>query len=98
VVGAEAREQFTGWIAGMGTASGCPAGDRPLAPLPCGVVTDVRVEDPAGHRTLYAPTPELAEFLVAAYAFDGIHHPPAVAGVVASASARRAMARSCATP
>ena len=47
MVGAEAREQFTGWIAGMGTASGCPAGDRPLAPLPCGVVTDVVVEDPA---------------------------------------------------
>ena len=56
------------------------------------------VEDSAGHRTLYAPTQELAEFLAAAYAFDDIDHPPAVAGVVASASARRAMARSCATP
>ena len=91
------RERFTGWIAGVGTASGYPAGDRPLAAVPYGVVTDVMVEDPAGHRTLYAP-PQLAEFLAAAYAFGGLDDPPAVADVVASASARRAMARSCAMP
>jgi hypothetical protein len=30
-------------------------------------VTDVMVEDPAGDRTLHAPTPELAGFLTAAY-------------------------------
>jgi hypothetical protein len=51
---ARAREQLTGYTADLGTASGCPAGDRPLAPLPYGV-TDVMVEDPASHRTLYAP-------------------------------------------
>ena len=62
------------------------------------MVTDVVVETPAGHRTLYAPTQELAELLAAAYAFDEIDHPPAVAGIVASASARRAMARNCAMP
>jgi hypothetical protein len=31
------------------------------------------VEDPAGHRTLYAPTSELAEFLAAAYRFHDVH-------------------------
>jgi hypothetical protein len=30
------------------------------------------VEDPAGRRTLYAPTPQLAEFLTAAYRFDDV--------------------------
>ena len=75
-----------------------PGWDRPLGPALLQVVTDVVVEDSAGHRTLYAPTQELAEFLAAAYAFDDIDPPPAVAGMVASASARRAMARSCATP
>jgi hypothetical protein len=30
------------------------------------------VEDPAGHRTLYAPTSELAEFLAAAYRFHDV--------------------------
>jgi hypothetical protein len=92
------RERFTGWIAGVGTASGYPAGDRPLGPALLRVVTDVVVEAPAGHRILYAPTQELAEFLAAAYAFDDIDHPPAVTGMVASASARRAMARNCALP
>jgi hypothetical protein len=36
------------------------------------VVTDVMVEDPAGHRTLYAPTPQLAGFLSAAYRFHDV--------------------------
>jgi hypothetical protein len=63
------REQFTGWIAGMGTDSGqrIVIGHWPRSPY--GVVTDVMVEDPAGHRTLYAPTPQLAEFLTATYRF-----------------------------
>jgi hypothetical protein len=51
------REQFTGWIAGLGTASGhrVVIGHWPASPY--GAVPDVMVEDPAGHRTLYAPHP-----------------------------------------
>jgi hypothetical protein len=66
------REQFTGWIAGLGTDSGhrVVVGHWPRSPY--GVVTDVMVEDPAGHRTLYAPTPQLADFLDAAYRFDDV--------------------------
>lgn len=67
------REQFTGWIAGFGTASGhrVVIGHWPRSPY--GVVTDVMVEDPAGHRTLYTPTRQLAEFLTATYRFDQVH-------------------------
>jgi len=65
-------EQFTGWIAGLGTASGhrVVVGHWPTSPY--GHVTDVMVQDPAGHRTLYAPTPHLAQFLDAAYRFDEV--------------------------
>ena len=49
---------------------------------PFGQVTDAMVEDPAGRRSLYAPTPELAEFLAGIYRFDEVQ--------VGSCSARRA--------
>ena len=70
------RKQFTGWIAGFGTDSGhrVVVGHWPRSPY--GVVTDVMVEDPAGHRTLYAPTPQLAEFLTAAYRFNDVQVAP----------------------
>ena len=70
------REVFTGWIAGLGTDSGhrVVVGHWPRSPF--GVVTDAMVEDPAGHRTLYAPTPQLAEFLAAAYRFDEVRVAP----------------------
>src|SRR5918995_1278478 len=66
------REVFTGWIAGLGTDSGhrVVVGHWPRSPF--GVVTDAMVQDPAGHRTLYAPTAQLAEFLAAAYRFDEV--------------------------
>jgi hypothetical protein len=44
------------------------------------MVTDVMVEDPAGHRTLYAPTPQLAAFLGTAYRFDDVQVVPCSAG------------------
>jgi hypothetical protein len=70
------RWRFTGWIAGLGTASGhrVVIGHWPSSPY--GVVTDAMVEDPAGHRTLYAPTPQLAEFLSAAYRFHDVQVVP----------------------
>jgi hypothetical protein len=70
------RQRFTGWIAGLGTASGhrLVVGHWPGSPY--GPVTDVMAEDPAGHRTLYAPTPQLAAFLAAAYRFDDVRVAP----------------------
>jgi hypothetical protein len=75
------REQFTGWIAGFGTDSGRRVVIGHWAASPYGLVTDVMVEDPSGHRTLYAPTPHLAEFLTAAYGFHNVQ--------VATCSAQR---------
>jgi hypothetical protein len=70
------RERFTGWIAGLGTASGhrLVVGHWPGSPY--GPVTDVMAEDPAGRRTLYAPSAELANFLAAAYRFDDVKVAP----------------------
>jgi hypothetical protein len=75
-VGQRNREVFSGWIAGLGTDSGhrVVVGHWPRSPF--GVVTDAMVQDPAGHRTLYAPTPQLAEFLAAAYHFDQVRVAP----------------------
>jgi hypothetical protein len=81
VVAPKERAQFTGWIAGVGTDSGHRVVIGHWHRSPYGVVTDVMVEDPAGHRTLYAPTPQLAEFLAAAYRFDDVQ--------IAACSARR---------
>jgi hypothetical protein len=70
------QERFSGWIAGLGTAGGhrLVVGRWPTSPF--GMVTDVMVEDPGGHRTLYAPTPQLAAFLGAAYRFDDVQVVP----------------------
>ena len=75
-LGRRDREEFTGWIAGVGTASGYRAviGHWPRSPY--GPVTDAMVEDPAGHRTLYAPTRQLAALLAAAYRFDEVRVAP----------------------
>jgi hypothetical protein len=76
------HERFTGWIAGLGTSSGyrLVVGHWPRSPY--GMVTDVMAEDPAGHRTLYAPTPQLAALLAAAYRFHDVQ--------IVACSARRA--------
>jgi hypothetical protein len=66
------REHFTGWIAGLGTERGHRIVIGHWRRSPHGAVTDVMVEDPAGHRTLYAPTPQLAEFLTATYGFHDV--------------------------
>lgn len=70
------RERFTGWIAGVGTGSGYRLVIGHWHRSPYGLVTDAMVEDPAGHRTLYAPTPQLAAFLSAAYRFDDVRVAP----------------------
>lgn len=62
--------RFDGWIAGLGTPAGlrCVVGHWPSSPL--GPFTDVMVEQPDGHRTLLAPTAEVAAFVGATYRFD----------------------------
>jgi hypothetical protein len=81
VVARRKREQFTGWIAGFGTNSGHRVVIGHWRTSPYGVVTDVMVEDPAGHRTLYEPTPQPVNFLSGAYGFHDVQ--------VARCSARR---------
>ena len=54
-------ERFTGWLAGIGTAGGHRVMIGHWHSSPYGAVTDVTVEDRAGHRTLDASTPQLAE-------------------------------------
>jgi hypothetical protein len=65
-------ERFSGWIAGVGTGSGYRLVVGHWVASPYGQVTDAMVEDPAGHRMLYAPTRELAEFLGEVYRFDEV--------------------------
>jgi hypothetical protein len=54
-------ERFTGWLAGIGIAGGHRVMIGHWHSSPYGAVTDVTVEDRAGHRTLDASTPQLAE-------------------------------------
>jgi hypothetical protein len=72
-LGPRNREQFTGWIAGFGTDSGYRVVTGHWHTSPYSAVTNVMVEDPAGHRTLYGPTPHLAELLTAACDFQDVH-------------------------
>jgi hypothetical protein len=70
VVGAQEPGAVHGWIAGLGTASRYRVVIGHWHSFSYGVVTDAMVEDPAGQRTLYAPTPQLAKFLTTTYRFD----------------------------
>jgi hypothetical protein len=70
------RLRFEGWIAGLGTAGGTRlvVGHWPDSPF--GPVTDVMVEDAAGHRLLLAESEELARFVADTYAFDEVRVVP----------------------
>ncbi|MEQ3552463.1 hypothetical protein WIS52_18470 [Pseudonocardia nematodicida] len=65
-------DRFDGWISGLGTRSGrrVVIGHWPHSPL--GPFTDVMTEDARGHRTLLAPTDEVADFVRATYTFDDV--------------------------
>lgn len=69
-------ERFDGWIAGIGTTSGlrAVAGHWPRSPL--GPFADVMVERPDGHRTLLAPSEEVAGFVGGTYGFDEVRVGP----------------------
>lgn len=68
--------RFDGHIVGLGTTSGT----RVVVGLwdrgPFGRFADAMVEDAAGHRTLLAPTDEVAAFVSSTYTFDDVRVVP----------------------
>jgi len=68
--------RFRGRIAGFGTASGTRIVVGMWESSPFGRFADVMAEDAAGHRTLLAPTTEIAEFVSGTYRFDEIRVVP----------------------
>ncbi|ANY08694.1 hypothetical protein [Pseudonocardia sp. HH130630-07] len=69
-------DRFDGWISGLGTRAGrrVVVGHWPRSPL--GPFTDVMTEDADGHRTLLAPSGEVAAFVAATYTFDEVRVVP----------------------
>ncbi|WP_226356423.1 hypothetical protein [Pseudonocardia sp. ICBG601] len=75
-VGSHVIDRFDGWISGLGTTSGrrIVVGHWPDTPL--GSFTDVMTESADGHRTLLAPSEEVAAFVAATYTFDEVRIVP----------------------
>ncbi|MEU0332447.1 hypothetical protein [Streptomyces sp. NPDC006193] len=74
--GRAARLRFDGWIAGIGTASGTRAVLGHWTRSPFGPFSDVMIERADGHRLLLAPSPRIADFVAATYAFDTVRVAP----------------------
>lgn len=64
--------RFTGRIAGFGTASGTRIVIGIWEHSPFGRFADVMIEDSRGHRTLLAPSHEVADFVGGTYTFDDV--------------------------
>jgi hypothetical protein len=75
------RLRFDGVIAGLGTRAGARIVVGHWTRSPFGPVSDVMLETPDGHRLLLAPTPALARFVSATYAFDEVRVTPVSVGV-----------------
>ena len=75
------RLRFTGAIAGVGSTSGVRFVVGRWTESPFGVFADVMVEDAAGHRTLLAPSEDVADFVQQTYAFDEVVTTPVSVGV-----------------
>ncbi len=65
-------DRFVGHIIGIGTSSGTRLVIGRWDSSPFGAFTDVMMEDVAGHRTLLAPTQEVADYVGATYSFDDV--------------------------
>ena len=65
-------DRFEGHIAGIGSDSGTRLVIGCWDTSPFGAFTDVMMEDAVGHRTLLAPSREVAEYVGATYAFDDV--------------------------
>jgi hypothetical protein len=66
------RLRFTGAIAGVGSSSGVRFVVGRWMQSPLGSFADVMVEDTRGHRTLLAPSNDVAEFVTQTYEFDEV--------------------------
>jgi hypothetical protein len=66
------RLRFAGAIAGVGSTSGVRFVVGRWLQSPLGPFADVMVEDARGHRTLLAPSDDVAEFVTQTYAFDEV--------------------------
>lgn len=75
-VRAGATLRFSGRIAGFGTASGTRVVAGLWRESPFGAFSDVMLEDARGHRTLLAPSAEVAGFVSSTYAFDEVRVVP----------------------
>jgi hypothetical protein len=64
--------RFTGAIAGAGSTSGVRFVVGRWVESPLGTFADVMVEDARGHRTLLAPSGDVAEFVTQTYEFDEV--------------------------
>ena len=65
-------DRFEGLIAGIGTSSGTRLVIGHWETSPFGPFTDIMMEDAAGHRTLLAPTRDVADYVGATYTFDDV--------------------------
>lgn len=70
------RHRFTGTITGVGTASGRRVVIGQWHASPFGPFADVMTEDASGHRTLLAPSQEIADFVASTYWFDEVRVVP----------------------
>jgi hypothetical protein len=66
------RLRFAGAIAGVGSTSGVRLVVGRWLESPLGPFADVMVEDASGHRTLLAPSTQVAEFVARTYSFDEV--------------------------
>ena len=69
-------QRFHGQIAGVGSTSGVRVVVGSWLRTPLGSFGDAMVETSDGHRVLVAPTPQVAAFIEATYAFDEVRLEP----------------------
>ena len=69
-------QRFHGQIAGVGSTSGVRVVVGSWLRTPLGSFGDAMVETAGGHRVLVAPTPQVATFIEATYAFDEVRLEP----------------------
>lgn len=72
----ERRDRFRGHIVGVGSTSGVRVVVGRWHTTPLGPFADVMVETAAGHRLLLAPSPAVADYVTATYAFDEVRIEP----------------------
>lgn len=66
------RDVFEGQILGVGSTSGVRVVVGRWLTSPLGAFSDCMVESADGHRTLVAPSAEVAEYVAATYSFDAV--------------------------